>query len=175
MMWRRRWTSGSRSKDRKGSDWWRVVAATDRNEGPVFCTPGDAWKLLLIKHHIMRHHIPVGFRIIALETLVTVLKPEVNASLGVPGRLLVSALLPLLHMDVGTAAKDPEHGKVRFVAMESLIGCLVLQVGRGEALRVRTSRGSASDQKALGNLAWASIAVIPSSRTRFFLSLMPFC
>ena len=71
----------------------------------------------------MGDHELVGLRIVALETLVTVLKAQVDALLGVPPTLFS---LVLLDVDVGAATKDAEHTEVGLLAKESLVGCDVL-------------------------------------------------
>ena len=77
----------------------------------------------------MGNHELVGLRIVALEALVTVLKAQVDALLGVPVSALRLPLL-LLHMHVRPAPEDAQHGQVRPGPMKGFIGCLVLEMGR---------------------------------------------
>ena len=75
----------------------------------------------------MGDHELVGLRIVALEALVTVLKAQVDALLGVPVSALRFPLL-LLHMHVRPAPEDTQHGQVRPGPVKCFIGCLVLEM-----------------------------------------------
>ena len=105
--WWRRWCDLD-SVSRRG-----VVAARDRDKALVFLCPWDARELVLIEHDVLGDVVLVGLRVVALETLVPIFHPQVDASLSPP--LLHSTLL-LLHMDVGATAKDPNEGEIRLLA-----------------------------------------------------------
>ena len=102
--------------------------ARDGNEWAVVLLPGEARELGFVEDDVPRDDDPTGLGVPALVALVPLFEPEIDAALGVP--LGIDALL-LLHMHIGAAAEDSEHGEVGLLAIEGFVGRLVLQRGGG--------------------------------------------